>query len=61
MIPDGKTVSNESPLTVTSSITHPLLPGLVRAGAGWCGLVQAGANNVNTNIPVHYKPIHWLQ
>lgn len=51
MIPDGKTVSSESPLTVTSSLTHTLLPGLV----------QAGANNVNTNIPVHYKPIHWLQ
>lgn len=43
MIPDGKTVSDEPPLILKSSLSHPLLPGLV----------QAGANNINANIPVH--------
>lgn len=51
MIPDGKTVSHEPPLTVKSSPSHLLLPGLV----------QAGMDNINVNIQVHYKPTHWLQ
>lgn len=25
------------------------------------GLVQAGVTNINMNIPVHYKSIHWPQ
>lgn len=51
MFSDGRTTSNEFTLTVKPSLSHLFLPGLV----------QAGVNNVNMNIPVHYKSIHWLQ
>lgn len=51
MFSDGRTISDEFMLAVEPSLSHLFLPRLV----------QAGVNNINMNLPVHYKSIHWLQ
>lgn len=51
MFSDGRTISDELMLTVKPSLSCLLLPGVV----------QAGVNNINMNIAVHYKLICWLQ